>query len=120
MKEAYTTGLTGEAAAEAYLTGRGMTVLARRYRAADGEIDLIMADGDTVVFVEVKTRPSARRGAGLQAITPAKQRRMLHAAQMYAAEQGLTDVPMRFDVVELTRDGVLHLPNVLLRPKRRE
>ena len=71
-KNRYVKGLRGEKAAETYLTGLGMRCLARRYRAQDGEIDLIMDDGGMIVFVEVKSRPNSRAGTGLLAVTPAK------------------------------------------------
>ena len=48
------------------------------------------------------------------AITPAKQRRMLHAAQSFLLEREWMDVPVRFDVVEITADGILHIPNALM------
>lgn len=110
MKQ-YDKGLSGEQQAESYLAEMGMLCIARRYRAQDGEIDLIMRDGETVVMVEVKYRPGARAGAGLMAVTPAKQRRMLHAAQYFLLEREWFDLPIRFDVVEITADGVLHIPN---------
>lgn len=107
----YDKGLTGEQQAEKYLAGLGMLCLERRYRGGDGEIDLVMQDGDTLVMVEVKYRPRSRAGAGLMAVTPAKQRRMLHAAQHYLMAREQTAAPVRFDVVEITTDGLLHLPN---------
>ncbi|MDO5143246.1 MAG: YraN family protein [bacterium] len=107
----YQTGLDGEEKAEKALTAKGMRCLARRYRGADGEIDLIMQDGAMIVFVEVKDRPLGRAGTGLMAITPAKQRRIAHAAMHYLAATQQTDRQARFDVVELTADGLLHIPN---------
>ena len=111
MARQYQAGLTGEAAAEAYLTARGMTLLERRFRAMDGEVDLIMREGDVIVFVEVKNRPSGRHGDGLTAVTPAKQRRIVHAAGAFLMERDLFGKPIRFDVVELSADGLYHVPN---------
>ena len=108
------TGLRGESQAEEYLCQRGMQVLDRRFRAEDGEIDLVMLDGETVVFVEVKARPSARAGMGLMAVTPAKQRRMTHAALAYLVEREWMARPVRFDVVEITARGVLYVPNAFM------
>ena len=71
----YDAGIQGEQDAEEALTRQGMTVRTRRYRAEDGEIDLVMQDGDAIVFVEVKARPQSRAGQGMLAVTPAKQRR---------------------------------------------
>ena len=108
------TGLTGEKQAEEFLTQKGMTVLARRYRAQDGEIDLILEDGPCVVFCEVKARPGSARGAGLMAVTPAKQRRMTHAALAFLVEREWTSRSVRFDVVEITSGGILSVPNAFM------
>ncbi len=113
MKQ-YDSGLTGEAVAENFLCQKGMSVIARRYRGADGEIDLVMLDSETVVFVEVKARPQARAGFGLMAVTPAKQRRMTHAALTFLLEREWMERLVRFDVVEVTRDGILHIPNAFM------
>lgn len=110
----YGAGVAGEAQAESYLSQRGMTPLARRYRGQDGEIDLVMQDGEFVVFVEVKARPGARAGAGLTAVTPAKRRRMTHAALAFLVEREWMDRPVRFDVVEITSDGIIHVPNAFM------
>jgi len=111
------TGIQGEARAEAYLSGKGMTCIARRYRAMDGEIDLVMLDGGTVVFVEVKARPGATPGTGLMAVTPAKQRRITHAALSFLAEREWMDKMVRFDVVEISARGILHVPNAFMPPR---
>ena len=107
----YRTGVAGEDLAEEYLTGKGMTPVARRYRGADGEVDLILRDGGTLVFVEVKYRPKGAKGSGLLAVTPAKRRRLIHAAAAYATEREEWGLPFRFDVVEISREGILHVPN---------
>ena len=113
MKQ-FESGVKGEALAEAYLVERGMTTYARRYRGADGEIDLIMQDEEVIVFVEVKSRPSERAGMGLMAVTLSKQRRMTHAALAFLAEHAWLDRAVRFDVVEITRDGMLHISNAFM------
>lgn len=110
----YESGLRGEALAEDYLCRGGMQVIARRYRAADGEIDLILLAEDTVVFAEVKARPRASAGMGLASVTPDKQRRMTHAAMHFLVEREYWGHPVRFDVVEVTRDGILHIPNAFM------
>ena len=116
MKQ-YDAGVNGELAAEQYLCQLGMCVAARRYRAAGGEIDLIMLDRETVVFVEVKARRNSSRGTGLAAITPAKIRRISHAALGFLIEKEWTDYPVRFDVIEISRDGILHIPNAFVAPE---
>lgn len=117
MKQTYKTGLSGEARAEQYLSAKGMTVIDRRYRGGDGEIDLVMQDGEAIVFVEVKSRPSSHAGSGLMAVTPAKQRRMTHAAQSFLLEREWMDCPVRFDVVEISQAGILHIPNAFMAAK---
>lgn len=113
MKQ-YESGLSGEALAEQHLRQKGMQLIASRYRGADGEIDLIMQDKESVVFVEVKARPKGQTGDGLMAVTPAKQRRMSHAAMCFLLEMEWLDRPVRFDVVEITRDGILHISNAFM------
>ena len=110
MKQ-YDSGLTGEAVAENFLCQKGMSVIARRYRGADGEIDLVMQDGDFIVFVEVKARPASARGAGVLAVTHAKQRRMTHAALDFLVQREWLTRPVRFDVVEISAQGILYIPN---------
>ena len=110
----YVTGQQGEQMAEGYLLGLGMVCLARNYRGLDGEIDLVMQEGDTLVMVEVKYRPRGRAGEGLTAVTPAKQRRLLHAAQAFLLEKEWNHRPVRFDVVEITYAGLIHIPNAFM------
>ena len=111
MKKQYDAGLIGENAAEQYLCQQGMSLLERRFRGDDGEIDLIMLDGDTIVFVEVKARPHSAQGTGLIAVTPNKQKRMAHAAMAFLIANDWVERKVRFDVVEISRSGVLHIPN---------
>lgn len=112
MKTTYQTGLAGEQRAEEWLIrNRGMKTLERRYRTKAGEIDLIMAEGNTVVFVEVKTRIRAEAGNGMLAVTPAKQRRISNAAVLYLMRNRLLSRPARFDVVEVRPDQIIHIPN---------
>lgn len=95
-------GRDGEEAAARFLEARGLTVLARNVRAGGGEIDLVAAEGATLVFVEVKWRKDAARGTPAEAVTPAKRRRLLSAARAFLAESpagARRDV--RFDVVAI-------------------
>ena len=115
MKKAtYETGLRGEEIAERHLSEKGMRCLERRYREKAGEIDLIMEDGETLVFVEVKARFSggkAGEGQGLMAVTPAKQRRIARCAMLYLMKKGWTRREIRFDAVEINQEGIIHIPN---------
>jgi putative endonuclease len=86
----------------------GWQIVEERYRAAGGEIDLIARDGDTVVFVEVKTRQDERRMSPAEAVDAAKRRRIAAAAEAYSAEHLSPQTPCRFDVAEVRvgRDGL--------------
>lgn len=95
------TGALAEDRALAYLKRQGLAPVVRNYRCKGGEIDLIMRARDqTLVFVEVRQRRGRGFGGAAQSITPAKQRRVLHAAAHYLAS--LDHVPpCRVDVVAL-------------------
>jgi putative endonuclease len=94
-------GETGENLACRELERRGYAILARRYRVRCGEIDIVARDGDTVVFVEVKTRESLDYGSGGEAVTWRKRQRMAHVAVDYLARAGASTMPCRFDVVSI-------------------
>ena len=89
----------GEEHACRELLRRGYTILARRYRSRYGEIDIIARDGEALVFVEVKTRSTERFGSPLEAVTPAKQRKVIRMAADYVGRSRLFTVACRFDVV---------------------
>jgi putative endonuclease len=91
----------GEDAAAAFLERVGMTVIERNWRCQAGEADIIALDGDDLVIVEVKTRRSTRAGTPEEAVTPAKQQRIVRIARTYASHAGLTPQRVRFDVVTL-------------------
>lgn len=93
-------GQTAEARAEAFLVKQGLAPVARNWRCRFGEIDLIMQDGATRVFVEVRLRSRSDFGGAAASVTPAKQRKLLAAARQYLS--GLQTLPLcRFDVVAL-------------------
>ena len=91
-------GDRGERVAAAFLKRQGLRVIARNYRVAAGEIDLIARDGDVLVFVEVKAR---RRGLPAEAVTTEKQRRLTLAALHYLKRHRLLECRCRFDVVSV-------------------
>ncbi len=95
-------GEAGEATAQAFLCRRGMKILATNFRCAAGEIDLIGREGNTIVFVEVKTRLSLAFGPPKMAVHIRKQRQIVRAAEWFLAERRLKDVPCRFDVLGVT------------------
>jgi putative endonuclease len=91
-------GERGERAAARYLRRQGMRILCRGYRTKWGEIDLIVRDGDTLVFVEVKAR---RRGVPAEAVTLEKERRLTLAALHFLRRYQLLEERSRFDVVAI-------------------
>jgi putative endonuclease len=97
-------GAAGERLAAQLLERQGYRILERNWRCRYGELDLVAADGPELVFVEVKTRRGARLGSPEEAITGAKRRRLIAAAQTYLAERGDEQHPYRFDVVAVALD----------------
>ena len=104
-------GSEGEHLVRDYLTGRGYQVLDMNYRRGPGEIDVIARKGDTVAFVEVKRRGSNRYGRPAEAVDRQKQSHILRTAQLYLQENRLTDVPVRFDVIEVLPGQIRHIEN---------
>ncbi|SDX76617.1 putative endonuclease [Allochromatium warmingii] len=93
-------GAAKERLAEAFLIERGLTPLARNYRCRGGEIDLVMRDAQTLVFVEVRYRRSAQFGTAAATVDARKQQRLIQAAQQYL-QQHPTALACRFDVVAI-------------------
>ena len=98
-RRASTGGAQAEVLAAEYLQGRGLRLLQRNYRCRLGEIDLVMADGPVLVFVEVRLRRNADFGGAAASITAAKRQRILRAARHYLS--GRPEPACRFDVVLL-------------------
>lgn len=105
-------GQAGEDAALAYLQRHGLTLLTRNFRCSGGEIDLIMQDRGSIVFVEVRKRASQRHGGAAASVTAAKQRRLIIAAQVYLQQQ--PSLPAcRFDVVAIDGERLRWLKNAI-------
>lgn len=98
MAEHNILGWKGEEEAVKYLTSIGHRVLERNWRSRGYEIDIITADEEFIVFVEVKTRASTAWGNPEEAIGVQRMRRMIRAASQYLKLNGV-DNPARFDVV---------------------
>ncbi|MBR3556827.1 MAG: YraN family protein [Oscillospiraceae bacterium] len=94
-------GAFGEAAAAEYLRKKRYEILGMNYRCRLGELDIIARQKETLVFVEVKLRREGGFAPAAEAVTPAKQRRLEIAAETWLAENGLEDVPCRFDIIEV-------------------
>ena len=106
-RKAYARGHKGEGLAGFFLALKGYKILQKRYKTPVGEIDLIARKNESLVFVEVKTRPDFETGA--EAITPRQKKRVIRAAQYFiASHPGMAQWPMRFDVI-------LHIPPLKLR-----
>ena len=101
-----------EQAAHDHLRRHGLKPVERNFRCKGGEIDLIMRDGATLVFVEVRQRANSEHGGAAASITPAKIRRLVIAAQVYLLRFPVTP-PCRFDVVAIDGEHLEWLRNVI-------
>jgi putative endonuclease len=99
-------GAQAELLAAQFLQQRGLSLLERNYHCRHGEIDLIMLDGDTLVFVEVRLRSSNSFGGAAASIDKGKQLRLVRTAQHYLASKRHTPA-CRFDALlfHTTEDG---------------
>jgi len=98
-------GAYWEKMAEAFLSARGLRLLQRNFSCRLGEIDLVMEDRDTVVFIEVKYRKSSSHGSGADAVNMQKQHRISRTAAFYLAKNpARADQFCRFDVVSIDPD----------------
>ncbi len=86
-----------------FLQMEGLKLVCRNYRCRGGEIDLIMLDGEVLVFIEVRYRKSSKFGSAAESVTATKQRRIALAAANYLQRnRGQAAMPCRFDVVAVT------------------
>ena len=105
-------GRQAEDDALAYLLLQGLVLLQRNYLCRGGELDLIMRDGAGIVFVEVRLRSGTAFGGALASITPAKQRRMVVAAQTWLLGQKRLPA-CRFDALCIDGGHISWLKNIL-------
>ncbi len=94
-------GEKGEKLAVDFLRKKGYRIVATNFRSPLGEVDLVAQEGDTTIFVEVKTRKSVECGMPQESITRAKQSQILKTALMYLKKNGLGNGNYRFDVVSI-------------------
>ncbi len=92
-------GAYGETVAARHLAEAGLRVLERNWRCHEGEIDLVLRDGDVLVVCEVKTRTSDACGSPHEAVSPAKLDRLRRLGQRWADDHGLRPPETRIDVV---------------------
>ncbi len=93
-------GAWGEALAADYLKKKRYQILSMGYRSRYGEIDLVVKNKKQIVFVEVKLRKSASFAEAHEYVNAAKQRRLITTASFFLS-QNPTDLPVRFDVIEI-------------------
>ncbi|GAA1521640.1 YraN family protein [Nocardioides humi] len=96
-------GAYGEDVAARHLSGLGMTLLERNWRCSEGEVDILLRDGATLVVCEVKTRTSLEAGTPHEAITDAKLDRLRRLGERWAIEHGIRPDGIRVDLVAVLR-----------------
>lgn len=101
-------GFEFEAKAKQYLIKQGLRFVEQNYTCRLGEIDLIMQDGDTIVFVEVRYRHTSKYGSALESITAKKCTKLQKAAKHYLLTQQKHKHPCRFDALafDKTKTGI--------------
>ena len=103
VKPAGHAGSEAEEMAKRFLENQGLSLIQRNYRCKMGEIDLIMQDNDTLVFVEVRHRSRIGFGSAAESITKTKRRRIVTAATMFLQSiPAKNQPPCRFDVMAIT------------------
>ena len=98
-------GQRGEQAAADYLESRGLRILDRNWRCADGEIDIVAVERQVLVVCEVKSRTSMRYGGPLEAVSRAKRARLRRLAVQWLNAHGIRFDEVRIDVVGLLYEG---------------
>ena len=84
-----------------FLRDHGLQLLASNYRCRRGEIDLVMRDGDSLVFVEVRYRQRSDYGHATETVSRGKQARIIHCARCYLSQHRAWNEAARFDVVSI-------------------
>lgn len=98
-------GIRGEDAAARYLYMHGYDILERNWKCKAGEADIIARDGNTLVFLEVKTRTSTEKGFPSEAVGRAKRDRYEKIALSFLKDFEEVDIPVRFDVMAIVVSG---------------
>lgn len=100
-------GLLYEELARKHLSRKGLKTITRNFTCRGGELDLVMQDGNTLVFVEVKYRKDGRFGSAAESITTDKKRKLIKAARIYIDKNKLWNWNCRFDVIAITGNSSL-------------
>ncbi len=112
-------GALGEKAAEAFLRNRGYKIRCVNFRTPFGELDIVAAHKDSIIFIEVKTRTTSSLGPPFLSVTRVKQAHIIKNALYYLKRYGRVDSNWRIDVisVKLDHEGVLesieHIENAV-------
>jgi len=103
-------GRAGEAAAASFLEEKGMEILERNFRSSRGEVDIIALDGETIVFVEVKTWAIYGIDALEQALDRKKQQKIIETSKYFLSlNRKYKYMAIRFDVIFISPKGITHL-----------
>lgn len=94
-------GKHGEDLATVFLKQKGFQIITRNYRQKTGEVDIIAKDGDTLIFIEVKTRSSLLFGQPFEAVTKKKQTQLNRIALDYMTRNKINNQAARFDVISI-------------------
>ena len=103
-------GRQAERIAKRYLKNQGLQFIEANFHSRMGEIDLIMRDLDTMIFVEVRYRKSTVYGSPLETITPSKQNKIRLTAESYLGKHNLNNIDCRFDTIGLS--GLIASPTI--------
>jgi putative endonuclease len=89
-----------------HLQAAGLSILEHNFNCKAGELDIVCRDGETVVFVEVRSRGPSQYATALESVDHSKQRKLIRAAQVYLQRKGWHDrFPCRFDVIAFDTDA---------------
>lgn len=100
-------GLEAEKLAATFLINHGLKIVVKNYHCRFGEIDLIMQDNKTLVFVEVRLRSNSKFGNAAASITPQKEQKLILTAQHYLQQHG--DCLCRFDAILMDKTDAGHI-----------
>jgi putative endonuclease len=104
-------GKSGEEKARKYLKKKGYRILRTNFKTQLGEIDIIAEHQGCIVFIEVKSRSGSEYGLPREAVGFAKQKRYSQLAMQYIKAYNLFGIKARFDVIEVTSEGINHIEN---------
>ncbi len=111
-------GNRGESLAEDYIKRKGYKIIHRNYRCKLGEIDIIAKDGDTIVFIEVRTKQNENFGSPQDSVTSTKISKISKTALNFIQEKNLSGYSYRFDFIAITfsqgKPNIEHIENAFM------